>query len=64
MGAGIHDSFEHYFARSIVNDNGEPLSLETGYIIVSEWRKLMFVNAVEITHEKKKGRMDKDQNKK
>ena len=62
LGEGIKDYFEREVAWSILNDNGEPLIPEVAFIIVQEWRKLMFINAVEIMHLKKKGKMDKDHN--
>ena len=63
LGKGVKDTFEAKFARETVNDNGEVLWTEIGYVIVQEFRKLMFINAVEILKAKVKGRLDKDLNK-
>ena len=54
----VKDSFEEYVARRLVNDNGESVQFEVAYIIVQEFRKLMFINAIEILLSKKKGNMD------
>lgn len=58
---GVNDSFENYITRDITNDQGEILKFRIGYALVQEWRKLMFINALEVLKLKQAGAMRKDQ---
>lgn len=58
------DSFEKYVAWRLVNDNGEEMLPETAYILVQEFWKLMYINAIRILFAKKKGNLDKWLNRK
>ena len=60
----MKDTFEQYVQRWILNDNGEPIRFEVAYVLVQEFWKLMFINAVEILLAKKSGNMDRNENKK
>ena len=42
-----------------MNDNGEPLLFDTAYLLVQEFWKLMYINAIWILFAKKKGNLSK-----
>ena len=44
----ISETFESRLAREVANDNGEELIGEVGFLLVQEFRKFMYKNAIHI----------------
>lgn len=62
VNASVRESFEQRVARELSNDKGERMIGEVGFLLVQEFRKFMYRNAVEILKLKWNGGMDPAKN--
>jgi hypothetical protein len=57
LNQGMEVRLEERFARENTNDIGDPLSPESAFIILSEFKKFLFISCVEIHYLKTSGKI-------